>query len=126
MLYAERIMKAGWKYALAGFPLALGIGLHLCCGGGSASHVIVPPAPSHSVDLAWKASTSSIVGYNIYRATQSTGPFSKLNSQPQSGLTYTDNNVQAGKTYYYGVTAVDSNSVESNFSNEASATTPTP
>jgi fibronectin type 3 domain-containing protein len=119
-------MKSGWKYVLLAILFALGLALHLCCGGGSASHVIVPPAQSHRVDLAWIASTSSVAGYNIYRATQSTGPFTKLSSQPQPGLTYTDNNVQAGQTYYYAVTAVDSNSVESNFSNEVSVTIPTP
>jgi fibronectin type 3 domain-containing protein len=120
-------MKSAWKYVFLAILIALGLAFHLCCGGGGAgSHVVVPPPQSHRVDLAWIASTSSVAGYNIYRAAQSTGPFTKLNSQPQPGLTYTDNNVQAGQTYYYGVTAVDSNSVESNFSNEASATIPTP
>lgn len=118
-------MKSTWTYVLLGVSLALGLTLHVCCGGGSASQMKVTPQ-SHHVDLAWKASPSSIEGYYIYRATQSTGPFTKLNSQPQSGLTYTDNNVQAGTTYYYTVTAVDSNSAESNYSNEASATVPSP
>jgi fibronectin type 3 domain-containing protein len=121
-------MKSGWKYVIAGLPFALGIGLHICCGGGSGSKSVIvpPPTQGHYVSLAWNASTSSVVGYNVYRSSQSTGPFTKLNPQPQSGLTYTDSNVQAGNTYYYAVTAVDSNSVESNFSNEASAAVPSP
>lgn len=119
-------MKSGWKYALAVLPIAAGISLHLCCGGGSNQVIVPPPVQGHYVSLAWKASTSSVMGYNVYRAPQSTGPFSKLNTQLQSTLTYTDNNVQAGNTYYYTVTAVDSNSMESSFSNEASATVPGP
>jgi len=119
-------MKAGWKYVLAGLPLALGIGLHLCCSGGGTSRISPPPPQAHYVSLAWKASTSSVIGYNIYRASLSTGPFTKLNAQPQSAVKYTDNDVQAGNTYYYAITAVNSNSVESNYSNEASATVPSP
>jgi fibronectin type 3 domain-containing protein len=119
-------MKPAWSYALAGGALAVGVGLHLCCGGGTNNHIVPPPQQGHYVSLAWKASPSSVTGYNVYRASQSGGPFTKLNSAPQSSLTYTDDNVQAGTTYYYAVTAVDSNSVESNFSNEASATVPSP
>ena len=121
-------MKARQKYALAGFPLAVGLGLYLCCGGGSSgSNGIMPtPTQTHYVSLSWAASSSSITGYNVYRASQSTGPFTKLNAQPQSGVTYTDSDVQAGTTYYYAVTALDLNSVESNFSNEAEATVPSP
>ena len=119
-------MRAGWKYALAGVSFALGIGLHLCCGGGSKTVIVPPPTQAHYVSLAWNASTSSVTGYNIYRSSRSTGPFTKLNGQPQSGVTYTDKDVQAGNTYYYAVTAVDSNSIESNYSNEASATVPNP
>jgi fibronectin type 3 domain-containing protein len=120
-------MKSAWSYALAGGALAVGLAMHVCCGGESNNTIIVPPPQQgHYVDLAWKASSSSVTGYNVYRASQSTGPFTKLNSAPQSALTYTDKNVQAGNTYYYAVTAIDSNSVESNFSNEASATIPSP
>ena len=40
--------------------------------------------------------------------------------------TYTDSTVQAGQTYFYVATSVDSNNVESAFSDETSATIPTP
>jgi hypothetical protein len=80
----------------------------------------------HSVTLSWVASTSTVVGYNIYRGTVSGGPYALLNSTPTSSLTYTDMAVTAGQTYYYVVTAVDSNGMESIVSNEVSATIPTP
>ncbi len=36
----------------------------------------------HSVSVAWDAATPAPSGYNVYRATQSGGPYSKLNSAP--------------------------------------------
>ncbi len=80
----------------------------------------------HSVDLSWTASASQVVGYNIYRGTQSGGPYTKLNSSPQAGTASTDSTVQSGTTYFYVSTAVDSNSRESVFSNEATAVVPNP
>jgi Abnormal spindle-like microcephaly-assoc'd, ASPM-SPD-2-Hydin len=81
---------------------------------------------SHSTTLSWAASTSVVVGYNVYRASVSGGPYTKLNTSLVSALTYADSAVQAGQTYFYVVTAVDSSGVESVFSNEATATIPTP
>lgn len=79
---------------------------------------------SHTVALSWDPSTSSVVGYNIYRGTQSGGPYSLLNSSLLSSTNYTDSSVQSGATYYYVSTAVDSNNVESSYSNEANASIP--
>jgi len=80
----------------------------------------------HSVTLSWGPSLSEVAGYNVYRSTQSGGPYTKLNSSPVSTTAYTDSTVQAGQTYFYVATAVDSENVESVFSNEISATIPTP
>lgn len=79
---------------------------------------------SHSVALDWTASLSSVVGYYVYSGTQAGGPFAKLNSTPVAGTAYTETSVQSGTTYYYVVTAVDSNGVESAFSNEVSVPVP--
>jgi fibronectin type 3 domain-containing protein len=82
-------------------------------------------ASTHSVALSWNASASSVVGYNIYRGTQSGGPYStRLNSSLLANTAYTDALVESGSTYYYVATAVDSNNVESSYSNETSATIP--
>jgi len=70
-----------------------------------------PPPGNHSVSLSWLASTSSnIVAYNVYRATVSTGPFTKIGNV--AGTTFTDSSVQTG-TYFYEVTAVDNTNTES-------------
>ena len=81
---------------------------------------------AHSVTLSWTASTSVVVGYNVYRGTTSGGPYAKLNTSLVSILSYIDSAVQSGQTYFYVATAVDSNGNESTFSNEVSATIPIP
>jgi len=77
-----------------------------------------------SVVLSWTASTSAVIGYNSYSSAVPGGPYNKLNASPVATTTYTDNTVQSGKTYYYVVTSVDSDNVESVFSNEVSVTVP--
>jgi hypothetical protein len=82
---------------------------------------------SHSATLNWTASASTVIGYNLYRATISGGPYTKINSSIDATTTFTDAGiVQAGKTYYWVVTAVNSSNVESVQSGEVSATIPTP
>lgn len=76
-----------------------------------------------TVTLNWNAS-SQVIGYNVYRGVQSSGPFTKVNASLISVLSYTDATVQSGTTYYYVVTAVNSNHVESTYSNVATAVVP--
>jgi fibronectin type 3 domain-containing protein len=81
---------------------------------------------SHSVQLNWTASTSTVVGYNVYRGGQSGGPYTKSNATAVTLISYTDSVVQSGQTYFYVVTAIDSNNLESVYSNEVSAVIPVP
>jgi fibronectin type 3 domain-containing protein len=74
--------------------------------------------------LNWDASSSSVVGYYVYRGTKPSGPYSKLNSSPHSSTSYSDSSVNDGEVYYYVVTAVNSSNVESADSNQVSATIP--
>jgi hypothetical protein len=83
----------------------------------------VAPA-QHSVTMTWTASTSTVVGYNVYRGTTSGGPYVKINSSLITTLTYTDTTVQSGTTYYYVATSVDSSGDESVDSVEVSAPIP--
>ncbi len=78
----------------------------------------------HSASLSWIASTSTVIGYNCYSSTVSGGPYSKLNTSLITATSYADMTVQAGKTYYYVVTSVNSNNVESTYSSQVSATIP--
>lgn len=83
---------------------------------------------THSVDLSWTASTSGdVAGYNVYRGAVSGGPYTKLNSTLAVGTAYADSTVQAGQTYYYVATAVDTSNDESAYSSPpAQAIVPSP
>jgi Abnormal spindle-like microcephaly-assoc'd, ASPM-SPD-2-Hydin len=83
-------------------------------------------AAQHSVDLSWSASTSAVVGYNVYRGSKTGGPYAKLNSATDAALSYSDTGVQAGQTYFYTTTAVAGDGKESPNSNEVEAVIPTP
>ena len=79
---------------------------------------------THSAALTWTASTSVVLGYNVYRSSVSGGLYTKLNSSLDAGTTFTDSSVSSGQTYYYVVTALDSNIMESVYSNQATAVIP--
>jgi hypothetical protein len=81
---------------------------------------------AHAATLNWMASTSTVTGYNIYRSSVSGGPYMKMNSSLIPVVTFTDTTVQAGQTYYYVATSVNASNAESSYSNEISATIPTP
>lgn len=82
---------------------------------------------SHNVSLSWTASTSTgVTGYNLCRGTTSGGPYTQINSSLITGTSYTDSNVVAGQVYYYVAAAVNSGGAQSGYSNEASATIPSP
>jgi Abnormal spindle-like microcephaly-assoc'd, ASPM-SPD-2-Hydin len=81
-------------------------------------------AAQHSVSLSWEASSSQVAGYNIYRSTQAGGPYLRMNTSLISGLSFSDDTVQSGATYYYAATSVDSDNVESGYSNIATTVIP--
>ena len=65
------------------------------------------------------------MGYNIYRSSRPTGPFSRINLVTEAATVYQDYFVTAGASYYYYVTAVNAQS-ESLHSNVVTAKVPTP
>jgi hypothetical protein len=98
-------------------------------GSGSASATLSGSGSTqsspHTVSLSWNPSTSSVVGYNVYRGTVSGGPYpTKLTPSPQNDTSLVDSSVQTSTTYFYVATAVDSESVESDYSNQTQAVIP--
>jgi len=83
-------------------------------------------ALAHSASVSWTASTSTVIGYNVYRGTVSGGPYVLVNSSLVAGTSYVDSAVVSGQTYYYVATAVASGNTESTYSNQVSAAIPTP
>ena len=80
----------------------------------------------HSVTLTWTASTSKVVGYNVYRASLKHGGVKKLTPQPIAETRFVDSHLEVGDTYTYFVTAVDSEGVESRASDAVVASVPLP
>jgi hypothetical protein len=76
-----------------------------------------------SVTLNWDAPSGGgqVTGYNVYRGTTSGGETFLISVG--NVLTYQDNTVSAGQTYYYEVAATGPGG-QSGFSNEAMATVP--
>ncbi|MGC2279290.1 MAG: choice-of-anchor D domain-containing protein, partial [Candidatus Acidiferrales bacterium] len=84
----------------------------------------VATSTSHSVALSWNPSTSTVAGYFVYRSSQASGPYAKMNSSAESSTSYSDSTVANGQVYYYVVTAVNSSNIESAYSNQVSVTIP--
>ena len=83
--------------------------------------------PPRYVVLSWSASTSpGVTGYNVFRSNVSGGPYIQVNTSLVVATSYTDNSsaLQAGTTYYYVTTAVNSTGIQSGYSNQAAATIP--
>ena len=125
--------------------LMVGMAMISCAqvSNSTVSHPSPPPPPgpahiaAHSVCLSWKASTSAVAGYNIYRVRQPGRrytnlifsvrlDYTRLNSSLHHSTTYIDDKVQPGATYSYAVRAVDASSQESDDSNIAVAVIPPP
>jgi fibronectin type 3 domain-containing protein len=75
------------------------------------------------VALNWQPSASLVTGYFVYRGVSASAT-SKLFVTAIGATTYTDSSVANGQSYFYAVTSVDSNNVESAPSNEISVTIP--
>lgn len=92
---------------------------------GSPSPTPTPSAGAQrAVSLRWDASSSQVIGYRVYRAETSGGPYVPLNGTTIDGLTYSDPTVSSGTTYYYVVAAVNGGGAESSYSNQAAAVIP--
>jgi len=78
----------------------------------------------HSATISWAPSASPVAGYNVYRTSPPGGPV-KLTPKIISATQYTDRTVEAGHTYIYFVTSVDSRGMESSPSMKATVTIPT-
>ena len=73
------------------------------------------------IELRWDPNSEpDLVGYNVYRSTAPGSGYLRLNPDPVSTPSFTDETAQLGLTYYYVATAVNQAGIESPFSNEAS------
>ena len=91
----------------------------LACGALATAQLPVPNnqitvPDSGKVTVKWDA-VAGAAGYNVYRTPQYYGPgdfTTPLNAAPLTVRTYTDTGLTNGTRYYYIVTTIDSNGVE--------------
>ena len=88
------------------------------------TNLVATAVSSSQINLGWADnSESDLSHYNVYRSGTSGGPYTQIGSAPKTDPTYSDDGLVAGTTYYYVVTAVDTATKESDYSEEASDTT---
>jgi len=96
-----------------------------------------PPAPPllpvaetglRRVTLSWTPGGSEgVVGYHVYRAARARGPWTRLTDRPVRGATrYPDATVKPATAYFYVVTSVTADGLESRYSEPVEATTLSP
>ena len=78
----------------------------------------------HVAILNWNPSTSVVIGYNVYRSTQSGTGYTLITPTPVSGTSFRDSTVAKGQTYFWVIKSVDANFNVSAPSNEVFATIP--
>jgi hypothetical protein len=77
-----------------------------------------------AIKLNWEESPIAVAGYMVYRSAEPSGPYTKVSSSAVPSPEYTDTGLAAGHTYYYVVTSLDSDQVESEYSAQITATVP--
>lgn len=94
--------------------------------------LLTPPSPpkvlkaaagNSTVALSWAENgENDVEGYNVYRSLSAGGGYEKINSTPVIFPSYTDHSVTNGVTYYYTVSAVDTDDEESSYAVKVRAT----
>lgn len=102
------------------FPPAVPTGLAAVATAASAE-------TAASIDLSWQPDAEAdVAGYYVYRREEET-PWRRISGeQPVVGPAFHDTDVLAGRTYTYGVSAVDARGNESGRSADAQETVPKP
>jgi hypothetical protein len=75
-----------------------------------------------AVKLNWEESPVTVAGYVVYRSADSSGPYTRISDAATSE--FVDTGLAAGHTYYYVVTSLNADQVESEYSPPISATVP--
>ena len=70
---------------------------------------------THDVSLSWSEAATGVVGFKLYRSEDDLS-FKQISTFSKDQLTYTDNGLEASKTYYYEMKTYNS-SCESTYSN---------
>src|SRR5205085_9847154 len=95
--------------------------------GLSAPFGLASAGYSNGVWLDWAPNgEAGLAGYNIYRSTSSSGPFTKHNSSLLGASAYVDTSVGTAITYFYRVFCVNAAGQQSGPAGVTGIKTPTP
>jgi fibronectin type 3 domain-containing protein len=86
------------------------------------TNVKVDAVDASSVTLSWTA-PAEVVGFDVFRAATSGGPYAKANPSPLTGTSFTDTRLTGNTTYFYVIKSKDASGGSSAASTEVSATT---
>ena len=75
---------------------------------------LVPTPAANGIHLDWSNNTEAdLAGYNVYRSSSASGPWTKLNTTLVASSDYVDTTAPVGVVSFYQVTAVDTSANES-------------
>jgi hypothetical protein len=77
-----------------------------------------------AVHLNWEESPVSVAGYVVYRAGEPSGPYTRISGSAVSAAEFIDTGLAAGHTYYYVVSSLGVDEVETEYSQPIMATVP--
>lgn len=81
---------------------------------GQIKELVATTELPKKIQLAWgKSATKDVVAYNIYRATSATGSYSKIYTARANDNRFDDVISEDGKIYFYKITTVDKDNLES-------------
>src|SRR5215470_5428166 len=107
ILHLRSAPLLAWRTILTGLLVAAAIALSgkwvVATGGAEFVAWRQTFAPKRSVTLNWNASTTPGVQYNVFRGASAGVHNEKLNAAPITGLSFADNDVISGNTYYYAI-----------------------
>ena len=113
-----RSMTSYYRWLLICFFLLV---ITACASPDSAPTSEMAAAPNETATLSWDASVGpDLAGYKIYQATASGAFGAPLATVPMDLTSYTVTGLESGSTYFFAVTAYNSDGSESSFSNEVS------
>ena len=76
----------------------------------AASNLTAVALSGDEIQLDWKDESTNETGFEVYRSTQSGGPYNLLTTLPSNTESYVDNSGIVGRTtYYYQLKAVNTN-----------------
>jgi fibronectin type 3 domain-containing protein len=96
-----------------------------CSSAGSAPTSEITTPTGEAATLSWDASEGSdLAGHKIYQATAPGSYGAPIAAVPVNVTDYTVTGLESGTTYFFTVTAYNTDGAESSFSNEVRKTIP--